>query len=399
MALKGVPSLDVSRPSGKLLQKGPALKTMTNGTEYTVKILGSRGIPARHGGFETFAEQLALYLSERNWKVEVYCQDSKGSSPGNEAWNGISLIRIPVRQGGPLGTIVFDWKSTVHAARGRGPILTLGYNTAVFSLIYRIRGIRNIFNMDGLEWKRSKWSMPVRAWFYANERLACWLGDHLVADNPWVQKRLSGFVPQSKISMIPYCADAVEGADPAIPDRYGLRPDGYALVIARPEPENSILEIVSAFSRKNRGLKLAVLGAYSPETNSYHRKVVQAAGEEVAFLGAVYDKQTVSALRFFSKLYIHGHSVGGTNPSLVEAMGAGSAILARDNDFNRWVAGPDAHFFRDADDCASELDVLFNDPSAIEKLKMSSTRRHSELFTNEKVLSLYLKLLCDWQKA
>jgi len=206
-------------------------------------------------------------------------------------------------------------------------VLTLGYNTAVFCLAYRLKGIANLINMDGIEWRRQKWSTLERVWLYFNERAGCWLGNHLIADHPEIKAHLATRVANSKITMIPYGADRIDNADSGVLAQYGLQPGGYAMVIARPEPENSILEIVAAFSRKPRGMRLVVLGRYDLEM-PYHKQVMDAASAEVMFPGAIYDKATVSALRFHSALYAHGHQVGGTNPSLVEAMGAGSAVLA-----------------------------------------------------------------------
>ena len=128
----------------------------------------------------------------------------------------------------------------------------------------------------------------------------------------------------------------------------GLTPGQYVTLIARPEPENSVLEIVAAFSAKRpRGLKLVVLGAYHPEALPYHAQVMAAASPEVVFAGALYDHALVNALRLHGLLYLHGHQVGGTNPSLIEAMGAGNPVLAHDNRFNRWVARDGAWYFQD----------------------------------------------------
>lgn len=361
-----------------------------------IRILGTRGIPAGYGGFETFAEHLALYLVARGWEVTVYCQHKGSGKPYEQLWNGVRLYHIPVQASGPRASFVFDWKATWHAAKAGGLVLTLGYNTAVFSLVHRMRGQLNLINMDGFEWKRPKWSAPVRAWLYANERLGCWLGDHLIADHPEIKAYLTSRVSQDKIAVIPYGADRVENADPLLLQRYGLTPHGYALVIARPEPENSIREIVTAFSHKPRGMPLVVLGNYNPTGNPYHQEVIEAAGAEVKFIGAVYEKRVVQALRFFANLYVHGHQVGGTNPSLVEALGAGSAVLAHDNPFNRWVAGTGAEYFRDEDSCAALLEQLLIDPIRLQAIGEASRARFEEQFTWDKVLDEYESLLMSW---
>lgn len=359
-----------------------------------IRIMGIRGVPAAHGGFETFAEYLALYLVQRDWDVTVYCQQDGLGTVHEDTWEGIRRVHIPVTQHGPIGTIVFDWKSTLHAAKEPGLLLTLGYNTAAFCALYRLKGLSNVINMDGIEWRRAKWSKPIQAWFWLNERLGCWLGNQLVADNPGIADHLATRVKRNKIAMIPYGAEVIDRADTALLNPLDLAPEEYALVIARPEPENSILEIVSAFSRKPRGMKLVVLGQYD-DAHIYQRQVKQAASEEVIFPGAIYDKSVVGALRFFTTLYIHGHQVGGTNPSLVEALGAGNAVLSHGNHFNRWVAGDAQAYFEDEDSCALQLELLLHDGDLLKQMRQSSRERHHAKFTWEHILVEYEKLLND----
>jgi exopolysaccharide biosynthesis WecB/TagA/CpsF family protein len=362
----------------------------------TLAILGTRGIPARHGGFETFAEQLALYLASRGWNVTVYCQKNGADRLCEEYWQGVRLVHIPVNGSDTIGSIIFDWKSTLLALREKSLVLTLGYNTALFSFVYRLAGVTNLINMDGFEWRRKKWSLPQRAWLYLNERFACLVANHLIADHPEIQTHLSTRVSSKKITMIPYGADVVAGADATRLHPFGLEPDGYALVIARPEPENSILEIVEAFSARKRGYKLVLVGAYDPARYPYHAKVTAAAGNEVVILGAIYDRAKVAALRYYCRMYIHGHRVGGTNPSLIEALAAGSPVLAQDNRFNRWVAGPAAHYFKDQAECSAELDRLLLDKDLLARMRNAGRERCEREFSAERVLVAYEELLRKW---
>ncbi len=354
-----------------------------------ISILGTRGIPAQHGGFETFAEYLAPYLVNQGWRVTVYCQDDGEGEIYEDEWNGVRLVHIPVPQEGAKGTIIFDWKSTLHAAKTKDLILTLGYNTALFCIIYRLKGIKNIINMDGIEWRRDKWTFLERAWLYINERAGCWLGNHLIADHPEIKNHLATRVSKDKITMIPYGSDSIESADISELDKYGLEENEYAIVIARPEPENSILEIVTAFSSKKRGKKLVILGNYDKANPEYSKMIKSAASEEVIFPGAIYEKSAIQALRYYACLYVHGHTVGGTNPSLVEALGAGNAVLAHDNKFNRWVAGAGNKYFKDIDECKSRFDELFADDQIIEKLKIYSKKGHKDNFTWFEILQEY----------
>lgn len=361
----------------------------------TLRILGTRGVPARHGGFETFAEDLARHLVGSGWQVTVYCQ-GEGIGPIHaDEWEGIQRVWIPVRQPGAVGTIVFDWKATRHAARERGLCLTLGYNTAIFCLWLRMGRTANLINMDGLEWKRSKYGLPQRLWLLGNEVAGSWIGDHLIADHPEIARHLSRWTRPAKITTIPYGSRPVNEAPTAPLEALGLAPDGFALVIARPEPENSILEIVEAFSRRPRGKKLVLLGEYRAE-HSYQRRVRAAASPEVVFAGAIYERDIVESLRAHCWLYLHGHTVGGTNPSLVEALAAGSAVLAQDNAFNRWVAGPLARYFQDTDECALRLDELAADEAPLAQMRQASRRRHAEQFTLDGCLQAYEALLSIW---
>lgn len=364
-------------------------------TQKTLRILGTRGVPAAHGGFETFAEHLALYLVAQGWRVVVYCQEDGTGPVFEDTWQGVERVRIPVTQEGPKGTIVFDWQATAHAARHKDLCLTLGYNTAVFCALLRLKGIPNIINMDGIEWSRMKWGPVAKTWFWLNDWAGCWLGNHLVADHPQIKVHLTSRVRADKITTIPYGADAVSDAPTAPVQALGLVPGQFMTVIARPEPENSLLEIVQGFSAKPRGLQLVVLGNYS-EGNAFHCAVKSAASDEVKFVGAIYDKTVVQALRFHSAAYVHGHQVGGTNPSLVEALGAGNAVLAHDNRFNRWVVGEGALYFNGADGFARCMDELQQNPGMLQTLRAAGQQRYREAFTWIDVLRQYETLLAHY---
>jgi glycosyltransferase involved in cell wall biosynthesis len=288
--------------------------------------------------------------------------------------------------------MAFDWKCIRHAARERPLCLTLGYNTAAFCAWLRLHGVPNVINMDGVEWRRAKWSLPARMWFWLNDWAGCWLGDHLVADHPEIKRHLATRVRGSKVTTIPYGADAVRDS-PAEPVRdLGLEPGLYFTLIARPEPENSVLEIVRGFSCRRRGVRLAVLGAYL-DSDPYHRAVLASASDEVCFLGAVYDRSILQSLRLHCLGYLHGHQVGGTNPSLVEALAAGNVVVAHDNPFNRWVAGVGAHYFRDVDGVDAAISAILTDPLDAQHRREQSRARHHEAFEWPPVLNDYTALL------
>jgi len=177
------------------------------------------------------------------------------------------------------------------------------------------------------------------------------------------------------------------------PGGLGLEPGAYLTLICRPIPENTILELVRAFSRRERGVRLVVLGTYRPDEDEYHRAVMDAASDEVDFVGAIYDPDSVTALRFHGIGYLHGHTVGGTNPSLVEAMAAGNAIVAHDNDYNRWVAADGALYFRTEDDADAAITSLLEDRALRDRLSAAARDRHLAEFTWTHVAGQYEDLL------
>jgi glycosyltransferase involved in cell wall biosynthesis len=239
----------------------------------------------------------------------------------------------------------------------------------------------------------------VRAWFWANERIAGLAAHHLIADHPGVYEHLTRHTPGARITMLPYGADAVGAADEAPLRAFDLTPRAYALLVARAEPENSMLEIVRAYSRLDRPEPLLVVGRVEGEGGSaYQRAVRAAAGDRVRFAGPVYDREILASLRFHCGVYLHGHRVGGTNPSLVEALGAGAAVVAHDNPFNRWVAGAAGEYFRDEDELVARIRSLLAVPQKLAAMRAASRIRHAEAFQWEAVLAGYERLLDRWQQ-
>lgn len=363
----------------------------------TVRMLGTRGVPAAHGGFETAAENIGLELVRRGWRVVVYCQDdAPGASVRTDTWNGIERVHVPSRYPGANGTMWFDLVSVRHAAhhaaREGGVCLTFGYNTGMLNSILKARGVPNVVNMDGLEWKRARWTGSQRAFLYAQERAACRLGTHLIADHPEIKKHLETRVRASKITTIAYGAPSVYDAPRSVLVDHGLEPGGYLTLVARPVPENSILEVVRGFSSRRWGRQLVVLGTYD-RGDSYQGAVLDAASDEVRFLGAIYDTEVVQALRFHSAGYVHGHQVGGTNPSLVEALGCGNPVIAHHNRYNRWVAQGAALYFADESGVVSALDRLLGDPRLAARMSSYARERHTAEFTWPRIADQYESLI------
>lgn len=374
----------------------PTTAATDNNSSKTINILGIRGIPAAHGGFETFASHLAPYLRDRGWRVNVYCQiepDAEGNlrEDFEDDWEGIHRIHLGSRRSGSAGSMIFDWRCIQDVLKRPGIDLVLGYNTAVLSILQRAFGRKVAMNMDGIEWKRAKWSWPIKAWFYFNEFMGANLCSVPIADHPEIAQHLRRHGCMRAV-VIPYGADRIDEAPTEPLSTYGLEPGRYLISIARIEPENSTLEIVRAFSAERRGVKLVVLGKFQ-SGNRYHDAVRAAASDEVVFPGAIYARDTVSALRYHALAYVHGHQVGGTNPSLVEALGAGSAVIAHDNRFNRWVAGDGQFYFSDERTLSSVLSGVIANPAAALGARALAHQRFEERFRWMTVLGEYEGML------
>jgi len=360
-----------------------------------VNILGIRGIPAAHGGFETFASVLAPYLVERGHHVLVYCQAETGPPCHwtQDQWQGIERRHFRPKRQGPLGTMEFDLACVRDVLARPGVDLVLGYNTAVFNLLQRLFGRRIVMNMDGIEWRRSKWSLPARVWFFLNEVLGANLASALIADHPGIAAHIARRSFRRPV-VIPYGADAIKSADVKILEQWDINPDAYLLSVARIEPENSILELVQAFNQTPGTAKYVILGNFEP-TKAYHREIRNAAGPRVVFAGPIYERTALNALRFHCRAYLHGHRVGGTNPSLVEALGAANAVIAHDNGFNRWVAGDAQFYFGSMRDCSGQMRRVFSDNDAVLHARCAARKQHRDKFGWGDVLAAYEHVLCD----
>ncbi|WP_062231006.1 DUF1972 domain-containing protein [Aureimonas sp. N4] len=364
---------------------------MPDETKPILRILGTRGVPAAHGGFETFAEQLSLFLVAKGWRVVVYCQHdvAEVTQPLSfSTWRGVELVHIQIASSGPKSTLEFDWKSVQHAGAEPGLCLVLGYNSGLFLPWLRLKGKTVLTNMDGMEWRRAKWGPAIKAWFWVNEWIAAWSSHRLIADHPAIADHLATRRPRRHIATIAYGANEVP-PQPEGPVRdLGLEPGRYLVSIARIEPDNNIHTIVEAFSRRPRGATLVVLGTLQ-RGQPYHDRLRDAASGEVVFPGAIYDGAAVAALRYHARAYVHGHTVGGTNPSLVESLAAGNACLCHDNAFNRWTAGAAGTYFTDPDSCEAAIERVLADDALVERAQAAARARAAAAFRLDDILSAY----------
>ena len=320
-----------------------------------IGILGTRGIPNHYGGFEQFAEYLSAFLAKQpDISVSVY---NSHTHPYQESeWNGVQLIHCkdPEDRLGTAGQFFYDLNCIIDARRRNfDVILQLGYTSSSVWGKLLPKSAVIITNMDGLEWKRTKFSKPVQRFIRFAESLAITTSDFLIADSVGIQEHLqSAYGATSKY--IPYGAHVFKTPEAAKIEAYAVVAYAYNMLVARLEPENSIEVILDGVVTSGSPMPFLVIGNHHTAYGAYLKGKFKEA-THIRFVGGVYNLEVLNNLRYYSNLYFHGHTVGGTNPSLLEAMASGALLVAHDNIFNRSILGDEALYFSDASDVAESI--------------------------------------------
>jgi glycosyltransferase involved in cell wall biosynthesis len=317
--------------------------------ELKIAILGTRGVPNNYGGFEHIAGYLSRGLVEKGHDVTVY-NSSKHPYQANE-WYGVHIMHCfdPEYLIGVPGQFIYDLNCMLDARKKNFDIiLMLGYtSSSIWGFLYPSKSII-ITNMDGLEWQRTKYSKPVRSFLKLAERLAVQSSRFHIADSPVIKEYLDNkYKINSKY--IAYGAGLYPAVDESQLDEYGLNKYQYFLLMARLEPENNIEMILNGFCLTASKLKFIVIGNTG---NGYGKYLVKKYKYEsrIIFLGAIFDEEKVQSITAFCKLYFHGHSVGGTNPSLLDAMAARAPLAIHNNAFNSSIIKGNSLHFSNATD-------------------------------------------------
>jgi glycosyltransferase involved in cell wall biosynthesis len=315
-----------------------------------IAIIGTRGIPNHYGGFEQLAEYLSEGLVKSGHHVTVY--NSHNHPYQEKKWKGVDIVHCydPEHKIGTAGQFIYDLNCIMHVRKQNFDIiLQLGYTSSTIWgwLLPRQKSIVTT-NMDGLEWKRSKYSRYVQRFLLYAEKLGVRYSDHLIADSLGIQAYLQEKY-QKEATYIAYGADIFERPDETILKKYQLQQFQYNMLIARMEPENNIETILDGSMLQPTPTPFIVIGNVDTKYGKF-LKEKYAAGEHIRFLGGIYNLEELNNLRYYSNLYFHGHSVGGTNPSLLEAMASQAVICAHDNIFNRSVLENNGFYFSDAGD-------------------------------------------------
>jgi len=357
-----------------------------------IGIIGTRGIPNQYGGFEQFTEFVAPALVRSGHQVSVYCSSTHPYKNNN--YEGVTLIHQydPEDRVGTAGQFIYDLNCIIDCRkRNFDIILQLGYtSSSVWSFLFPGQTAL-VTNMDGLEWKRTKYSKKVQRFLLKAEKWAVKSSDSLIADSLGIQNYLLEKYNRPS-TYIAYGATLFTSPNAEKVTNMGYKPYSYCLAIARMEPENNMETIIRGYLRSSMQKPLLMIGSTANKFGSFLKSTY--AGKRIQFLGPLYDIEALNNMRHFSHYYFHGHSVGGTNPSLLEAMASQSLIIAHDNIFNRSVLEQDAYYFSDEKDIARILDEekeKSDHPDMIER----NNYKISTSFTWDHIVHLLTNFLKD----
>jgi glycosyltransferase involved in cell wall biosynthesis len=322
-----------------------------------IAILGTRGIPNHYSGFEQFAEFFSVFLVEKGHDVFVY--NSHNHPYQENTFNGVNIIHQhdPEYKLGTFGQFIYDYNCIMDSRkRDFDIILQLGYtsNSIWYFLLPKKPII--ITNMDGLEWKRSKYSKPVQQFLKFAERLAVKSSDFLISDSLGIQKYINSKYNVTS-TYIAYGAKVFSSPNEEILKEYDVLKHNYNMIMARFEPENNIETILDGIVLAGHETTVLVLGNHQTKYGDYLKNKFKT-HKQIRFIGAEFDINKLNNLRYFSNFYFHGHSVGGTNPSLLEAMASNAFIIAHDNHFNKTILKENGYYFSNPADIKNIIDRI-----------------------------------------
>ena len=356
-----------------------------------IAILGTRGIPAGYGGFETFAEHLATRLVTRGHEVTVYCR-SHYVSPRQLEYHGVRLKVLPTVRHKYFDTVVHSFLSALHAVPQRfDAALICNAANAPFVPILRWTGTPVAINVDGLEHKRRKWNAIGRQYYLLTERLSTILPNETVTDAKVIQDYYATRY-QAPSTMIAYGADVERHPNPKLVRRWRVEPNRYVLYVSRLEPENNAQLVIEAFKRVRTAHKLLVVGD-APYARDYIRELKARARRDkrIIFTGFVFG-QDYRALQQNAYCYVHAAEVGGTHPALLEAMGYGNCVLTLAAPENVEAVGDAGIPYANEDDLAEKLQRVLRDGSLVHSFRHRAQERVKKFYNWEYVVDQYEQL-------
>lgn len=367
-----------------------------------IALIGTRGVPANYGGFETCAEEVSVGLVERGHEVTAYCRP--GNAQGDPStYKGVNLVYKPYLESKAFGTLSHTFNCILHALRQDFDVfLIFNAANAPLCIIPRLFGKKLAINVDGLEWKRAKWGRVGKLYYQFGEWAATKLCQRIISDAYGIQDYYKQRF-NTETTYIAYGAH-VEGSEhPEYIEEYGLKPNQYFFVGSRLEPENNGNITVEAFSKIKTDKVLAIAGDANWDS-PYIKDIKDRAGPNVKFLGGVYKEGHMRELHANCYGYVHGNEVGGTGPALLKALGYGNCVLALDVNFNRETAQDAALYYKkDSDSLAEVLQKVIDDPDLAAELRKRAPQRILQDYQWPKIIDDYELLLervaADYYKA
>lgn len=358
-----------------------------------VAIIGTRGYPSYYGGFETAVRRLAPYLAEHGWRVTVYGRPGGISEQQDGADARVSSRVTRGLETKSLSTLSYGFTASMDARRERPDVaLVMNVANGFWLPLLRQAGIPTIVNVDGIEWDRAKWGRLAKGMFHLGARLTARYADALVMDAEAIDRRWQREFGRGG-HFLPYGGDI----DPRRPSPLGLPAGEYALLVARFVPENSISEFFEAVPRIAADHPVILVGSsgYGGEFDERARSLAEEHAS-VQWLGHVADDDLLHALWQNAGAYFHGHTVGGTNPALVQAMACGAPIVARDTVYNREVLADDEQLIGgEPSAIADAVRALLSNTDRQETLRHRNTTRARDVYSWEKICAGYADALRD----
>jgi len=357
-------------------------------------IIGTRGVPANYGGFETFAEELGARLAARGHDVTVYGR--RGFiDPQLGEYRGMRLMVLPALRSKHLETVSHTLLAALHAARREfDVVLMCNAANAPFVRILQMAGIPVALNVDGLERKRRKWGIAGRTYYRIGECLAARLPNALITDAEVIHRYYRRAYKASS-EMIVYGGDLEPPVGSDVLNEFDIEAGEFLLYVSRFEPENNPDRVVEAYRRVKGTRKLVMVGG-APYARGLTRRVAELADERVLLPGPIYG-EGYRQLLFNCRAYIHATEVGGTHPALVEAMGAGRPVLYYDTPENREVADGAGRRFRFDGDTSLEnmIEALIDDEAQLREMGRESSSRVEDRYRWADVADRYEEVLED----
>lgn len=367
-----------------------------------IAIIGSRGYPVVYSGFETLIKELVERINDK-YEITVYCHKHLFIDKPSK-FNNVNLVYISTSKRKNLAQLIHSFKSFIHSTFIKKHDLIFAVNSAngFFGLIPKIRGIPTVINVDGIEWKRPKWSLLGKTFFYFSSMASTLFYTRIVTDAKEMFKLYQEkFNTESNV--IEYGANINKNTNSDLIKKFNLKANNYYIIVGRLIPDNNSKEIISGFIASNSNKKLVIVGDV-PYKDSYASSIKSIKDSRLVFLGYIKSRQTLDSLVHNSFAYFHGHEFGGTNPTLVEALSNNAKILAIDTVFSREVLnnGEYGLFFKKNNDSIKTLiQEIENDNSKIASFEGNGVKRINEKYNWRRISQLYRQTfeeLLIWKK-